>query len=222
MSATLQDQQLTNLNFRVGIVKEKTRLDAGGFWTDADKIRFRFGRPELMGGWQRIIDPSQDNKIFGVPRYLTAVRNRLGQSAAFIATHSGVFSSELSTFYNLTPVVSTLASSNLLSTTAGSTKVIVSVSAHGLTSDTLIEVVSAATTIGGNILINTNASTTATFPVSVLSPNSFEIDVGVTAVATSVATGGAITIGFSYDAGSISTLQQAGWGTGPWLSLIHI
>jgi hypothetical protein len=216
MSATLQDQQLTDLNFRVGVVKEKTRLDAGGFWTDADKIRFRFGRPELMGGWQRIIDPSQDGKIFGVPRYLTAVRNRLGESAAFIATHSGVFSSELSTFFNLTPVVSTLASSDLLSTTSGSTKVIVSVSAHGLTNDTLIEVVSVATTIGGNILVNTNASTTATFPVSVIDDNSFEIDVGVTAVDTSVATGGDITIGFSYNAGSISTIQQAGWGTGPW------
>ncbi len=216
MSATLQDQQLTNLNFRVGVVKEKTRLDATGFWTAADKIRFRFGRPELMGGWQRIIDSSQDGKIFGVPRYLTTVRNRLGQTAAFIATHSGVFSSELSTFYNLTPIVSTLASSNLLSTTAGSTKVIVSVSAHGLTSDTLVEVVSAAATIGGNIVLNPVSSVTATFPVSVLSPNSFEIDVGVTAAATSAATGGSITIGFSYNAGSISTIQQAGWGTGVW------
>jgi len=216
MSASLQDQRLTDLNFEVGIVKEKTPLDATAFWTDADKIRFRFGRPELMGGWRRIIDPSQDGKIFGVPRYLTTVRNRLGQAAAFIATNSGAFSSELSTFFNLTPIVSTLASSNLLSTTAGSTKVIVSVSAHGLTDYTLVEVVSAATTIGGNILINTNASTTATFPVSVISPNSFEIDVSVTAVSTSVATGGSITIGFSYKAGSISTLQQAGWGTGVW------
>jgi hypothetical protein len=216
MSATLQDQQLTDLNFRVGVVKEKTRLDAGGFWTDADKIRFRFGRPELMGGWLRATDPSQDGKIFGVPRYLTAVRNRLGQNAAFIATHSGVFSSELSTFYNLTPIVSTLASSDLLSTTTGSTKVIVSVSAHGLTNDTLIEVVSVDTTIGGNILVNTDASTTATFPVSVIDPNSFEFDVGVTAVDTSVATGGSITIGFSYNAGLISTAQQTGWGTGVW------
>jgi hypothetical protein len=216
MSATLQDQQLTNLNFRVGVVKEKTRLDAGGFWTDADKIRFRFGRPELMGGWQRIIDQSQDDKIFGVPRYLTVVRNRLGQGAAFIATNSGVFSSELSTFYNLTPIVSTLASSNLLSTTAGSTKVIVSVSAHGLANDTLIEVVSAATTVGGNIVLNPVSSVTALFPVSVIGPNSFEIDAGVTAVGTSVGTGGAITISFCYNAGNISTALQAGWGTGFW------
>jgi hypothetical protein len=216
MSATFQDQKLTELNFQVGVVKEKTQLDAGGFWTDADKIRFRYGRPELMGGWQRVIDPSQDSKIFGVPRYLTSLRSRGGQAAAVIATHAGLFSSELSTFYNITPVVSTLASSNLLSTTAGSTKVIVSVPSHGLTTGTLVEIVSAAATIGGNIVINAAATTTATFPVSVITANAFEIDVSLTAAATSVATGGSITIGFCYPAGNISTVYRSGWGIGVW------
>ena len=216
MSVTFQDQKLTELQFQVGVVKEKTKLDASGYWTDADKIRFRFGRPELMGGWQRVVDVSQDDKIFGVPRELISLRNRLGQTAAVIATHSGLFSSELSTFYNITPVVSTLASSNLLSTTAGSTKVVVSVTAHGLTDDTLVEIVSVGTTIGGNILICPAASTTATYAVNVIDANSFEIDAGVTAAATSAAAGGAITLGFSYPAGNISTILQSGWGTGLW------
>lgn len=216
MSATFQDQKLTELNFGVGVVKEKTQLDATSFWTDADKVRFRFGRPELMGGWRSIIDPSQASKIFGVPRDLTSVRNKLGQAAVVIATHQGLFSSERSTFYNITPVVSTVSSSNILSTTAGSTKVIVSVPAHGLTNSTLIEVVSAATTIGGNIRLCSTASTTSTFAVSVIDSNSFQIDAGVTAAATSAATGGSITIGYNYPAGNISTVLQAGWGTGVW------
>ena len=216
MSASLQDQKLTELQFGVGVVKEKTKLDASAYWTDADKIRFRFGRPELMGGWQRATDPSEDSKIFGVPRDLASVRNKLGEAAAVIGTNAGLFSSELSTFYNITPIVSTLASSNLLSTTAGSTKVIVSVSNHGLTNGTLIEVVSAATTIGGNILINPVSSVTATFPVSVINANAFEFDVSLSAAATSVAAGGAITIGFSYPAGNISTIFQSGWGIGTW------
>ena len=216
MSATFQDQKLTELQFQVGVVKEKTQLDAGGYWTDADKIRFRYGRPELMGGWQRAIDPSQDSKIFGVPRDLTSVRGRTGEAAAVIGTNAGLFSSELSTFYNITPIVSTLASSNLLSTTAGSTRVIVSVSNHNLTNGSLVEVVSAAATIGGNIVINAVSSVTATFPVSVITSNAFSFDVSLTAAATSVATGGAITIGFSYPAGNISTVFQSGWGIGFW------
>ena len=216
MSATLQDQRLTELNFKVGVVKENTELDATGHWVDADKIRFRFGRPELMGGWQNVIDPSQANKISGVPRLLDTLRNRLGQQAAFIATNQGAFSSELSTFYNITPVVSTLATSDILSTTAGSNKVTVSVSAHGLTDGTLVEIVSAAATIGGNIVINSPSSVSAMFPVSVIDTNSFSIQVATTAASTSAATGGAITIGFCYNAGPEDTTQQSGWGTGAW------
>lgn len=218
MSATiqLQDQKLTILDFKAGVVKERTKVDAMGYWVDADKIRFRFGRPELMGGWQRVIDPSQFGKIFGVPRLLDTVRNKLGQNAALIATNAGAFSSEMSTFFNITPIVSTVSGSNILSTTAGSTNVIVSVSNHGLTTGTIVEVVSAATTIGGNIVINPISSTTATFPVSVINTNSFAINVSSTAAATSAATGGSITIGLCYNAGTTSTEYTTGWGTGPW------
>jgi len=216
MSASLQDQKLTELQFKTGVFKEKTQLDATGYWTDADKIRFRFGRPELMGGWQRITDPSQNNKIFGTPRLLETLRNRLGQNAAFIGTNIGAFATEFSTFYNITPFTSTLATSNILSTSAGSTNVVVSVVGHGLTDGTLVEIVSAAATIGGNIVINPISSVTAMFPVSVIDSNSFAINTGTTAAATSAATGGAITISFCYRAGTTSTEFTAGWGTGVW------
>lgn len=216
MSATLQDQKLTELQFRVGVVKEKTELDATAYWIDADKIRFRFGRPELMGGWQSLIDPSQNSLIYGTPRLLKTLRNRLGQQVAFIGTNQGAFSSELSTFYNITPIVSTVASSDILSTTAGSTRVVVSVSNHGMTAGTIVEIVSAAATIGGNIVINSVSSVTAAFPVSIIDANSFAIDLSTTAAETSAAAGGAITIGFNYNAGAQNTTQQSGWGTGTW------
>lgn len=216
MSATMQDQQLKQLDFRVGVVKEKTQLDATSFWTDADKIRFRFGRPELMGGWRRAIDASQDPKIFGTPRYLTSVRNRLGQAAAFIATNNGLFSSELSTFYEITPVVASVSASNILSTTAGSTKVIVSVTAHGLVSQTLVGFVSVSTTIGGNVIINPNPAVEVLFEASIISANSFSIDTGITAAATSISNGGHAHLNFRYKAGNISTELLAGWGTGAW------
>jgi hypothetical protein len=216
MSGKLQDQTLTELKFNVGVIKEKTELDAQGYWTDADKIRFRFGRPELMGGWQRIVDVSQSTKIYGVPRLLETFKSRQGESGAFIATNQGLFSSEMSTFYNITPVVSTVAGTNILSTTAGSTQVVVSVSSHNLTDGTLVEVVSAAVTIGGNIIINPISSVSATFPVSVIDTNSFSIDVGVTAAATSAAAGGAVRLSFNYNAGPQSVTYLSGWGTGQW------
>jgi hypothetical protein len=216
MSASFHSQELKELQFKAGVVKERTELDATGYWTDADKIRFRFGRPELMGGWVRAVDTSQANKIYGTPRLLETLRNKLGQSAALIATNVGLFSSELSTFYNVTPIVTSATLNNTLSTTAGSTKVIVHKSAHGLANESLIEVVSANTTIGGNIVLNPISSVTATFQVSVVDSNTLEIDVGVTAVATSVSTGGNMHINLNYTAGRISDEAQSGWGTGSW------
>jgi hypothetical protein len=216
MSATLQDQTLTELEFRAGVVKEQSPLLASGYWADADKVRFRFGRPELMGGWQRAISESESDKIFGVPRYLSSVRNKLGQAAAFIATQAGLFSSELSTFYEITPIVTSATGTNILSTAAGSAQIVVSLSAHGLTDQTLVGFVSAATTIGGNILICPTSTAEVLYQVSVIDANSFTINTGVTAAATSVGTGGGITLNLRYNAGLISTLQQSGWGTGPW------
>ena len=216
MSATLQDQKLTELEFKAGVVKEQSPLLASGYWSDADKVRFRFGRPELMGGWQRVVADSESDKIYGIPRELITLRNKLGQAAALIATTNGLFSSELSTFYEVTPIVATTATPNILSTTAGSTKVVVSVSSHGLTNQTLVGIVSAGTTIGGNILINPVTATEVLYEVSVISADSFEIDVGVTAAATSAATGGDTTVNFRYNAGNPSTLLAAGWGTGVW------
>ena len=216
MSQSFQSQDLKELQFKVGVVKERTELDAAGYWTDADKIRFRFGRPELMGGWVRAIDTSQASKIYGVPRLLETLRNKFGQPAALIATNVGLFSSELSTFYNVTPIVTSATLNNTLSTAAGSTKVIVHRAAHGLANESLIEVVSAKTTIGGNIILNPVASVTATFQVSVVDSNNLEIDVGVTAVATSVSTGGHIHVNLNYTAGPVSDTPQSGWGTGSW------
>jgi hypothetical protein len=216
MSATLQDQKLTEINFKAGVVKEQTPLNASGYWSDADKIRFRFNRPELMGGWQRVVDPTQECLIYGVPRSIITVRNKLGERAALIATNIGLFSSELSTFYEITPLVTTTTDTDILSTTAGSTKVIVSIDNHGLTNQTLVGVVSANTTIGDNILVCPTNTDEVLFTVSVISPDAFEIDVGVTAAATSLSTGGEITVNSRYDAGTASTELLSGWGTGPW------
>lgn len=216
MSASFHSQELKELQFKAGVVKERTELDAASYWTDADKIRFRFGRPELMGGWLRAVDLSQAGKIYGVPRLLETLRNRLGQAAALIATNVGLFSSDLSTFYNVTPITTSATLNNTLSTTAGSSKVIIHITGHGLANESIIEVVSASSTIGGNIIINPISSVTATFQVSVRDSNTLEIDVGVTAVATSVSTGGNIHINLNYTAGLVSDSLQSGWGTGVW------
>lgn len=212
----LQDQTLTTINFAPGIVKELTPKAAEGYWVDGDKIRFRFGKPELMGGWQNVTNEIQSANLIGIPRALETVRALDGTRAALIGTDIGLFSSNLSSYNNVTPLVTAIPGTDILSTLLNSTQVIVSVSAHGLTEGTFVAFVSANTTIGGNILINAVASTTATFQAGLVDANSFSIDVGISAAATSALTGGDITVLLYANAGTQSDSQVGGWGGGVW------
>ena len=45
---------LTKLQFRPGVNSEITAYSNEGGWRDCDKIRFRFGYPEKIGGWQKL------------------------------------------------------------------------------------------------------------------------------------------------------------------------
>lgn len=212
----MQDQTLTNIPFNVGIVKEQTRKAAEGFWIDCDKVRFRLGKPELIGGWQNVTTPQETADLIGTPRALETVRALDGQKVAVIGTNSGLFASNLSKFYNITPITTTLAATDSLNTEAGSVRIVVSVSAHNLNDGTLIGITSANTTIGGNVLINAVSSVTATFPVSIIDDDSFAFDVATTAAATSTATGGNLTLYLYYGGAEDSNVIVNGWGTGVW------
>ena len=210
----MQDQILSVVDIKSGIVKEQTPKAAEGYWTDADKVRFRFNKPELIGGWQNVTTPTKTATIIGYPRAIETARTLAGTKAAVVATHQGVYSSDLSQYYDITPIVTTIAVNNVFSTLAGSSYVTVSVTAHGLVDNTLISLVSAATSIGGNIKLNADTSTPRVFPVVVVNTNSYKIDTSTTAAATSAATGGNATIKQYVNAGLASSEFIGGYGTG--------
>jgi len=212
----MNSERLTNIKFASGIVKELTPLAAEGYWTDGDKIRFRFNKPELMGGWVNVTSPTATEDLIGQPRILDTVRSLDGTRVAVIGTHVGFFSTNLSRYYNITPLVTTTTGTNILSVTSGSTGILVSVSAHGLAEETFVGVVSAATTIGGNVIINVPASTTVEYQISVVDANTFRLLNEVTAAATSAQTGGNLTLYFYYNAGEASSIQNGAWGGGFW------
>jgi hypothetical protein len=208
--------RLTSVKFAAGIVKELTPLAAEGYWTDGDKIRFRFNKPELMGGWINVTTPTATEDLLGQPRILDTVRALDGTRVAVIGTDIGFFSSNLSSYYNITPLVTSIAGTDILSVTGGQTGVVVSVSAHGLAERTLVGIVSAATTIGGNVIINVPATTTAEFQISIVDSNSFRLITNTTAAATSLEAGGDITVQLYYSAGQTSNVLVGGWGGGTW------
>lgn len=218
MSGTLQDQKLTTIGLRPGVVKEQSAKAAESYWIDADKVRFRFAKPELMGGWLNVTLPAKTSALWGTPRLIETVRALDTTRAAVVGTNVGIWSSDLSDYYDITPIVTTIpGQTSIFSTSVGSSLVVVSVSAHNLAVNTRVAFTSVTATIGGNILINSDASTQAFYTVtSVLSADSFQIEVFTTAAATSVGAGNTGTVYQSYNAGTTSNVAVGGWGTGAW------
>lgn len=212
----MQDQALTPIPFKVGIVRELTPSAAQGYWTDADKVRFRFGKPELLGGWLNVTTSAETVDLWGQPRAIETVRTADGIQAAIIGTHVGVFGSDLSSYYDITPLVTTINSDNILSTTINTTRIVVSVSSHGLANESIVGIVSAGVSVGGNILICSPTATPTYFQVSVIDTHSFAIEVSTTAAATSASTGGNISVNIYLAAGLASNDYVGGWGTGAW------
>ncbi len=212
----MQDQVLTEFQTAAGLITEPIGSADETYWASADKVRFRFNKPELMGGWVRTAPQAQTSTLLGQPRVLETVRSYIGVRAAVVGTDIGLFASDLSQYKNVTPVVTAVATAGVYNTSVGSTKVVISVSNHGFTNNSIVGIVSATATIGDTIILNATATTTALFQVSVIDSHSFEIDAGTTAAATSANTGNASTIIIHYPAGRASQEISGGWGGGVW------
>jgi len=96
---------LSKLVFKPGINREGTNYSNEGGWHDGDKIRFRYGYPEKMGGWVKV-----NSSVFaGTPRRLHDFVTLSSQSLLFIATEKKVYLEESGTLYDITPYRRTVA-----------------------------------------------------------------------------------------------------------------
>ena len=91
---------LTKLQFKPGVVKDTTAYSNEGGWVDSDKVRFRFGYPEKIGGWQ---DRAQDT-FLGTSRALHAWVALNGSPYIGMGTHKKYYIESGGIFNNITPI----------------------------------------------------------------------------------------------------------------------
>ena len=89
---------ITSLKFRPGINKETTSYSNKGGWNDCDKVRFRFGFPEKLGGWEKY----STNTFLGVSRSLHAWANLQGNKYLGVGTEIKFYIEESETFKDIT------------------------------------------------------------------------------------------------------------------------
>jgi hypothetical protein len=97
---------LSKIQFQPGIVKETTSYTQSGGWFDCDKVRFRAGMPEKIGGWTPIVK----TPFLGTCRYIHQWANREGsQQYLGLGTSDKLYILWSNSYYDLTPVRKTMA-----------------------------------------------------------------------------------------------------------------
>ena len=196
--------QLLKLDFAPGFHRESTQYAEQGKWYDGDRVRFRAGKPENIGGWNFKVS----NSFEGTARDLISWEDNDTLKRASFGTESKLYTYFGGVNYDITPITSTVTVTNKLTTASGSTKVLVS-AANTLSTGDFVEFTSMAATIGGNVFFTSGSD----FKVSVINSNSFEVLTSTTAAATSAAAG-VVTINFLLPVGTSTAVAGLGWNAG--------
>ena len=91
---------ITSLKFRPGINKETTSYSNKGGWNDCDLVRFRFGYPEKLGGWEKY----SSNTFLGSSRSLHSWANLEGNKYLGIGTEIKFYIEESEDYNDITPL----------------------------------------------------------------------------------------------------------------------
>ena len=121
---------LQSLNLAPGLYSEDSELAASGAYIDGDNVRFWKGRPQKVGGSQELAT----SKLIGAARGNASWAALDGTRYAAFGTACGLFLLQGSVLHDITPIASQINLVNAMSTTAGSTTVIIRHENHGLVS----------------------------------------------------------------------------------------
>jgi len=203
---------LQKLQFRPGIVKDLTSYSNEGGWNDGDKIRFRLGVVERIGGWTKVLDGTS---FAGTCRILFPFVSLSGEQYVTIGTNEKLYLDDGGTLLDITPLRLTSSAGDVtFSASASSSTVTVSHTGHGANEGDYVTF-SGAVSLGGQVtadVLNTEYKI-----ASVTDASTYTITVPVTADGSDTGNGGASVVGaYQISIGLPDTTQGTGWGAGAW------
>ena len=210
---------LAKVQFAPGVNKEGTEYTADAGWFDSDKIRFRQGRVEKIGGWSKYSDQS----FFGVCRSLHQWSSLDSLSYIGVGTNLKFYVSEGTLYNDITPIRLTAGAGDAtFAATNGSSTITITENGHGAVVNDFVTFSDAAS-LGGNVIA---AVLNQEYQIaSVPTVNTFTIEAKdtsgatVTANASDSGNGGSSTVAtYQINTGLNAFVQGTGWGAGTWSS----
>jgi hypothetical protein len=193
---------LAKILFKPGINRENTRYTTEGGWYDGDKVRFRQGTPEKIGGWQRISSAT----FLGLCRSLWNWVTLANLNLVGVGTNLKFYIESGGGYNDITPIRSTVVLNNPF-TGNGTTTVLVTDVAHGAVTNDFV-------TFSG--ATGTYASTfNAEFQITVIDVDSYNITTPIV-IAAGTYGGATVTAAYQVNTGPATQIPLVGWGAGGW------
>lgn len=201
------------LQFKPGVNRDQTNYSNEGGWYECDKIRFRSGYPQKIGGWSKA---SGTNTFQGVCRQMWNWVTTYGDDLLALGTNSKIYLELGGYYYDITPFGNALAGANTFATTSG-TKTITVTTTTALPSWVVTGEpvqIAGVPDINGILAANINGVQT----VTVTGTNSFTFTAGgsTNASASSGVTNASYTVKAEIEPGNAIAVQGLGWGVGSW------
>ena len=208
---------LQTLEFQPGIDKEGTDYSAKGGWVDGNLVRFRKGRVEKVGGWQKL----GSNYYLGTGRALHSWISLGGVRYLGVGSTFKYYIEEGNTYYDITPIRATTAAGDVtFAATDGSSTITITDTSHGAVTNDFVTF-SGAVSLGGNVTADV---LNQEYQISLVTgTNTYEITAKdtsgatVTANASDTGNGGSSVVGtYQINVGLDTFVKSSGWGVGTW------
>ena len=194
---------LQKILFKPGVNKENTRYTTEGGWYECDKVRFRQGNPEIIGGWQRISAVT----FLGVCRSLWNWVTLAGLNLIGVGTNLKFYIERGGAYFDITPIRETATLGTNPFTANGTTTVTVTDAAHGCVTGDYVTFSGATGTYASTL--------NAQYSVTVTSSSTYTITTPTALTAGSYG-GSAVVAAYQLNVGPASAVPIVGWGAGTW------
>lgn len=203
---------LQKLQFRPGINRESTNYSNEGGWNDCDKIRFRSGFPQKIGGW---VQATGNRTYDGVCRSMINWVDLTNNNLIGIGTHLKYYvNNGLTDYENITPIRKTTnpMTTNPFSATNGSTTLQVTDTTHGAQLGDYVTF-SGAVGFAGIAAADLNKEHKIT---NIVNLNTYEIELDSPATSTTTGGGAAVIARYQLNIGLAAYTTGNGFGAGVW------
>jgi len=206
---------LQKIGFQPGINKQISETTAEGQWVDCDNVRFRYGTPEKIGGWNQL-GGTGSNELTGAGRGLHQFINSLSRKYSIIGTNRILYAFSGGVFYDIHPIKSTTTLTSAFTTTNGSPTVTITFStSHGIGPQDIILLDNFSTITGSNF--SSSDFDDKKFMVTTV-PNATTITITMPSneSGSGATTSGGIRVQHYYPVGPAVQAKGFGWGLGSW------